>query len=206
MRAGERRRRRAADPVLLAAGLSLGAAAAQAAGPSFDCGKVEAGSIAALVCADPALATADAKLALVYAEALANAGNEHPPVLKAEQRGWIKGRDECWKAQDPTPCVADAYRLRIAELQARYRLLTPTGTATYACDDAPGSEVTATFFPTDPPSAIAERGDEVSFMVEQPAASGARYEGRNESLWEHQGEAVVVWGYGAPELRCRVRR
>jgi uncharacterized protein len=190
----------------LAAGLCLLAGAAQAAGPSFDCGKVEAGSIAALVCQDPALAAADVKLAGVYAAALAKAGDEHPPVLKAEQRGWIKGRDECWKADDRPACVADAYRLRTAELQARYRLLAPVGTATYACDDAPGSEVTATFYATDPPTAIAERGDATSFMVEQPAASGARYQGRNESLWEHQGEATITWGYGAPELRCRVQR
>jgi uncharacterized protein len=191
---------------LLAAALLPLAGAAHGAGPSFDCGKAEAGSIEALVCADPALAAADLKLAGVYEAALAKAGNEQPPTLKAEQRGWIKGRDECWKADDQPACVADSYRLRTAELQARYRLLAPAGTATYACDDAPGSEVTASFFATDPPTAIAERGDEVSFMVEQPAASGARYQGRNETLWEHQGEATITWGYGAPELRCRVQR
>ncbi|MNW23179.1 Membrane-bound lysozyme-inhibitor of c-type lysozyme [compost metagenome] len=50
---------------------------------------------------------------------------------------------------------------------------------------------------------IAERGDEVSLMYSQPAASGARYQGRNESFWEHQGEARVTWGYGAPEMTCR---
>ena len=205
MRSGECGDRGARRLALLAAGLSLLAGAAHGAGPSFDCGKVEAGSIEALVCQDPALAAADLKLAEVYEAALAKAGNEQPPTLKAEQRGWIKGRDECWKADDKPACVADAYRLRTAELQSRYRLLEPTGTATYACDDAPGSEVTASFFPTDPPTAIAERGDEVSFMVEQPAASGARYQGRNESLWEHQGEATITWGYGAPELRCRVQ-
>ena len=205
MSAKRHRGRAARDPFLLAAGLGFLALGAQAAGPSFDCGEVEAGSIAALVCQDPALAAANLRLAEVYAAALAKAGNAQPPTLKAEQRGWIKGRDACWQEADRTACVADAYRLRIAELQARYRLLAPVGSATYACDDAPGSEVTASFFATDPPSAIAERGDEVSFMVAQPAASGARYQGRNESLWEHQGVATVTWGYGAPELHCRVR-
>jgi hypothetical protein len=39
-------------------------------------------------------------------------------------------------------------------------------------------------------------------MTQQPAASGSRYQGRNESYWEHQGEARVVWGWQAPELRC----
>lgn len=57
-------------------------------------------------------------------------------------------------------------------------------------------------FATDPPTLIAERGDQTSPMCAQPAASGAKYQGRNESFWEHQGEARVTWGYGAPEMRC----
>jgi uncharacterized protein len=191
---------------VLVGGLVTVAHGAGAAGPAFDCGKVEAGGIEALVCQDPALAETDRKLALVYAGVLAKTGNEQPPVLKAEQRGWIKGRDECWKAEDKRSCVAESYRLRTAELQARYRLLPPVGTATYLCDDQPRSEVTVAFFPTDPPTAIAERGNQVSFMVQQPAASGARYQGRNETLWEHQGKAAITWGYGSPELHCRVQR
>ena len=182
------------------------AGTARAAGPSFDCGKVEQGSVEALVCRDPELAAADRKLALVYAAARKKAVNEHPPMLKAEQRGWIKGRDECWQAEHQHTCVADAYRLRTAELQARYRLLPPTGTATYACDGQPGDEVTATYFATDPPTAIAERGDQVSLMYQQPSGSGAKYQGRNETIWEHQGEAMITWGYGSPEMRCRVKR
>jgi hypothetical protein len=62
--------------------------------------------------------------------------------------------------------------------------------------------VIATFFQTDPPTLIAERGDRVSLMYLQPAGSGAKYQGCNESLWEHQGEAVITWGYGRPEMRC----
>ena len=190
----------------MAAGPGDLAGTAQAAGPSFDCGKVEAGSVEELVCRDAGLAAADLKLAEVYAQALEQAGNERPPVLKAPQRGWIKGRDECWKTDDRRACVADAYRLRTAELQARYRLLPPTGAATYLCGDQPGNEVTATFFATDPPTAIAERGDQVSLMYQQPAASGARYQGPNETLWEHQGEARSPGATAAPEMRCQVRR
>ena len=59
-----------------------------------------------------------------------------------------------------------------------------------------------TFFETDPPTLIAERGDQVSLMFQQPAASGTRYQGRNEMFWEHQGEASIVWGYDAPEMHC----
>lgn len=91
-----------------------GSAAAQ--GPTYDCNKAN-GSIEKMICADPELGTLDRTLAVIYAAALRNVTNERPPVLKAEQRGWVKGR--------------------------------------------------------------------------------------NESFWEHQGEATIVWGYQAPEMRCK---
>jgi len=40
-------------------------------------------------------------------------------------------------------------------------------------------------------------------MYQQPSASGARYQGRNETFWEHQGVAAITWGYGAPEMHCK---
>jgi uncharacterized protein len=174
---------------------------ARAADPSFDCAKAD-GSIETMICADGELAALDRELAAVYAAAARKAVDEHPPVLKAEQRGWIKGRNACWKGDDPRSCVEDAYRLRIAELQARYRLVPEKGPFRYACDGNPRNGVMVTFFETDPPTLIAERGDQVSFMVLQPSASGTRYQGRNELFWEHQGGATVVWGHQAPEMRC----
>jgi uncharacterized protein len=191
--------------VLIALALSFGAVASGAAaqGPSFACDKVRAGSIEEMVCKDSALAALDRKLADVYAAAQKKAKNEHPPVLKAEQRGWIKGRDECWKSGDKRACVEGEYKQRIAELQARYRLLRGTGPVTYVCDGQPANQVIVVFFPTDPPTLYAERGDSVSLMYLQPSGSGTRYQGRNETFWEHQGEARVTWGYGVPEMRCR---
>ena len=188
---------------ILAGGLAAPAAGwAGDTGPSFDCTKTEAGSIEAMVCADAELAALDRQLAAVYGEASARAVNEHPPVLKAEQRGWIKGRDDCWKSEDVRGCVEEAYRLRTAELQARYRLVDFNGPVFYACDGDPRNEVIATFFETDPPTLIAERGDGVSLMYLQPAASGSKYQGRNEMLWVKGSEALVTWGFGAPEMRC----
>jgi membrane-bound inhibitor of C-type lysozyme len=99
--------------------------------------------------------------------------------------------------------VEEQYRLRIAELQARYVLVAATGPVFYACDGNPANEVVVTFFATEPPTLIAERGDQSSFMVRAPSASGAKYTGRNESFWEHQGEAMVVWGFEAPVMRCK---
>jgi len=184
----------------------LAAASVTAASPSFDCAKVETGSIEARVCGDDELAALDRRLAEVYAQATKKAANEHPPTLKAEQRGWVKGRNDCWKAEDPRACVADAYRQRTAELQARYRLVAMTGPVFYACGGNPANEVVVSYFDTDPKVAIAERGDSVSTMFLQPSGSGAKYQGRNESLWEHHGEARITWGVGAPEMVCQVRR
>jgi hypothetical protein len=127
---------------------------------------------------------------------------EHPPVLEAEQRGWVKGRDECWKGDDEHRCVEDEYTRRIAELQARYRLVPAIGPVAFACDGDPANEVVVTFFRTDPPTLIAEHGDSVSLMYLQPSGSGSRYQGRNETFWEHGGEATVTRGYGASEIRC----
>jgi membrane-bound inhibitor of C-type lysozyme len=97
--------------------------------------------------------------------------------------------------------VEEAYRLRIAELQARYRLVPFNGPVFYMCNDQ--SEVVATYFETDPPTLTAERGDQVSLMLLQPSGSGAKYQGRIESFWEKAGEAMVTWGYGSRELRCK---
>jgi uncharacterized protein len=175
---------------------------ALAKSPSFNCSKVEAGSIEEMICQDDQLAELDRKLAAVYSAASKKAINEHPPVLKAEQRGWVKGRNECWKADDKRHCVQDEYERRIAELQAKYRLVSASEPVYYACDGDPRNVVIATFFQTDPPTLIAERGDQVSLMYLQPSGSGSKYQGRNESLWEHQGEAVITWGYGSPEMKC----
>jgi uncharacterized protein len=145
-----------------------------AAKPAFDCSKVKDSSVEKIICSDEQLAQLDHTLAKVYAAAAKKAVNEHPPVLKAEQRGWIKGRNECWKSSDKRQCVEESYRLGIAELQAKYRLVAANGPMTYVCDDHPQNEVVATFFQTQPPTLIAERCDQVSLMYLQQSGSGAR--------------------------------
>ncbi|KUJ84183.1 hypothetical protein AWR36_000240 [Microbulbifer flavimaris] len=176
--------------------------AAERSGPSFDCSQAQRGSMEALVCADQQLSALDRKLAEVYAAASKKATNEHPPTLKAEQRGWIKGRNECWKSDNRRACVEESYHQRIAELQARYRLVPSKGPVFFACDGNPANELVVTYFETDPPTLIAERGDRVSLMYRQPSASGTRYQGRNESLWENREGVRITWGFGAEEMRC----
>jgi uncharacterized protein len=180
--------------------LARAAKAPNSQGPSFDCARVKAGSTEALVCAEPELSALDRKLAEVYAAASRKAVNEHPPVLKAEQRGWIKGRNDCWKSPDQRECVRDEYVRRVAGLQARYRLVPSAAPTRLACDGDPRNEVMVTFFQTQPPTLIAERGDQTSLMYLQP---DGWFMGRNEKIREQRGEMIVVWGYQAPEMRCK---
>jgi len=171
--------------------------------PSFDCAGAEAGSAELLVCNNPQLASLDIQLAEVYSKATALAVDERPHMLTAEQRGWLKGRDECWKSPDQTSCIAKAYRHRIAELQARYQLADSIGPIAYACDENPASEMVVTFFATEPKTLVAERGDSVSVMFIERSANGSLYVGRNKSFWEFQrGYAQVIWGYEAEEMIC----
>lgn len=173
-----------------------------AKGPAFDCRKAKAGSIEELICKDDELALLDRKLDGVYKAALKKAANEKPPVLKATQRGWVKGRNDCWKDSDKRACVKNEYVRRTAELQAKYRLVEFTGPVRFACNGDPRNELLVTYFKTEPATLMAERGDQTSLMFQQPVASGTHYVGQNESIREHQGKSTVVWGYQAPEMTC----
>lgn len=169
--------------------------------PAFDCKQVPGDSAEALICNDPRLSQLDQQLAQVFAKASAQAAHEHPPLLKAEQRGWIKGRDECWKDAAQIACMQDAYQRRIAELQARYRLVPMRGPLRYQCGVTPADELILSFFATEPATVIAERGDSVSLMFLQQ--NGSHYIGRNETLWLQQDSVRLQWGYEAPVFSCR---
>lgn len=156
-----------------------------------------------MICKDKGLSALDRTLAEVYAAASHNSTDDNLPMLKDEQRSWIKERNECWKSDDKRRCVLNKHIYRIAELQARYALVPGTGPISYFCDDDPAKEVVATYFQTDPATLLAEYGESVSVMYIQPSGSGAKYQDRNKTLWEHQGEALITWGFEAPEMRCR---
>ena len=88
--------------------------------PSFDCSKVEKNSSEGLICSSDELMDLDKELSTVYKQALAKASKDD--MLKAHQRGWIKGRNDCWKAEDEKKCMVDQYKLRIKELKEKYAL------------------------------------------------------------------------------------
>lgn len=129
-------------------------AAAEAAGPSFDCAKAD-GTVQQLICKDAGLAALDRKLDVAYKGAVAKAKGKMLGALKSEQRGWIKGRDECWKAtkatptyltesvvvDDPRACAEWLTNLRIAELQVSYQLVPAKPVVAYACNGNTANEV-----------------------------------------------------------------
>jgi uncharacterized protein len=107
--------------LLLSAWLPVAVAApltAAAANPSFNCAKASS-EVEKMVCGDAELADLDRSLASLYGTLLKNTPAGEQKRLKAEQRGWIKGRDDCWKSDDERACVANEYRARINELKDR---------------------------------------------------------------------------------------
>ena len=103
--------------------------------PSFECSKVKKNSSEGVICASDTLMDLDRELAKVYKEALKKASKDD--MLKAEQRGWIKGRNNCWKADNEAQCMIGEYKTRIAELKKKYHLSgsqTDTPKTKYAFD------------------------------------------------------------------------
>lgn len=197
-------------PALLGLALLASPALGQS-GPAFDCAKAEH-EIEELICQDGELAAKDRKLADVYKQAIAAmekvdaGGPEAIQELKTYQRGWIGGRNECWKAEDKRQCTADIYDRRIAELQAKYFLVEGGSPVFYTCNGNPADEIVATFIPTEPPSVRLERGDTTKVGILSPTASGSRYDADfGVFFWVQGDEAQVAWPQET-EFNCVVRK
>lgn len=162
-------------------------AAAAVVAPSFDCGKAS-GPFEQMVCKDPALAALDRQLADTFAQALAKASDK--ATLQATERGWIKGRDECWKADDKPACVREAYIVRIVDLRIQHGLVVIPSAVEYRCDDD-SKPFTATFYNDEPRAAVLTWGNDQAIVPAAMSASGARYAADGVEFWEHQGEASV---------------
>lgn len=165
-------------------------------GPSFDCAEAESAA-ETLVCEDADLAALDRLVADRYAAALSVAGGldagaqQAVDELRAYQRGWIKGRDDCWKASDLRACVEAAYLRREGELVAQWLLEEPTGTAFWTCGGNPSNRVVTMFFATTVPSVRFERGDSIDTGSLTPTASGSRYDGSfGRFIWIKGDEAT----------------
>ncbi|MEM9783473.1 MAG: lysozyme inhibitor LprI family protein [Pseudomonadota bacterium] len=195
-------------------------AAAAAYGSSFDCTKAD-GAAETAVCSGRELAALDRELARVYAlagESLPRR-SEQARLLRAEQRGWIKGRDECWKAGKMLrACVADEYVLRIAGLRQGFEAARRPGTGTtgssgpvaYRCTGL-GAPLSVTFVQTGANAghndfAALRLSDAQYALVRLPSASGERYVHRVTGLELRVDEATAVLARAeGPALACRRR-
>jgi len=172
------------------------------ASPSYDCTKVKNSIIEQLICNDEKLSELDSKLSTTFKEAEAKT-SKGLATVKATQRGWIKGRNDCWKEDDQRNCVLTNYEMRISEIQAEYGLAQASNALSYSCPDDPKSLITVTYFSTEIPTAKAKRGEQESFMYSQLTSVGTLYKGPNESIAIHENGAKVTWGYNAKEVLCK---
>ncbi|WP_271411974.1 MliC family protein [Pseudomonas sp. Q1-7] len=169
------------------------------AGPSFDCAKAQ--GVEQQVCQSTALSALDRQMADVYRKTLAATDAATQRRLRAEQRGWLKGRDECWKASDQGQCLTLSYQTRLVALRIQSGSLTASKAVEYRCGNS-GKPFTASFYNTiEPRAAVLTYGGDQSIAISQRTSSGARYSNDGLEFWEHQGEARVNW-YGT-DLSCK---
>ncbi len=194
------RTRRAIALILFSSTLSL---AAYAQKPTFNCANA-VNEVEKLICSNPSLASRDRALSSAYKSASAKAKGALAASLKQTQRGWVKARNECWKAKEQTwitaswtvntvkDCVDAQYRMRTSELQAVWRLVSPK-TISYSCQENPANELVANYFETDPATIRLERGDRTVTMWAVGTASNQLYEGQNVSLSRLGADVKVNW-------------
>lgn len=178
--------------------------AVRAGSPTFDCRKAQAG-VEKLICSDTTLAALDRKLDSAFRAAGAKASGPALQRLRQEQRGWVKGRNDCWKADGRETwitatwtvntvrdCVEAQTRLRISELQAVWRLLPPR-TLRYACQGNPANEVVVNLFDTDPSTMRLERGDQTRTLWRVGADGSGQYEGQNVGVTRQADRLKLTW-------------
>lgn len=187
---------------------------ASAASPSFDC-KAAEGQTEQLICKDDTLARLDRETTRLYGLALdaPSLPTAQKKRLLAEQRGWIKGRNDCWKSEDARACATTSYLQRIYELRHSY-----AGARTQ--DDkgisrgpfgirCPGVEavIAGTFVQTAPGYAYLRWLDQQLVLKQTPAASGARYAATvadGEALFWDKGPDAQLVLPGKPGMNCHV--
>ncbi|MDX5594387.1 MliC family protein [Pseudovibrio sp. SPO723] len=178
--------------------------------PSFDCQQAS-GEVESIICEDGELAALDLKLSdlwktVAQQEQTLAAKGEKAIVnqWQATQRGWIKGRNDCWKAEDIKACVQTAYEDRLSTLEVLYSLAPLVNAVTYACDGEPPRRISASFYNSLKPGVRLERGEEVTVGLLQVSGSGARYVADfGVQFWIKGDNALVSWPQGT-EFSCHV--
>ncbi|WP_188689917.1 MliC family protein [Silvimonas amylolytica] len=187
---------------------------AQAAKPSFNCARVSTSAEKA-ICADDDLAALDRETSRLYK--LASTDKSADPAarknLKAVQRGWIKGRNDCWKESDLNACITASYVMRIYELRADFPAThrnsgasTSTGPFLMHCPGVDDAIPTA-FVQVGAGYAYAALPGRKLVLTQVVAASGAHYQHNTGeglfSLW-NKGPDVLLQQPGQPDAQCTI--
>lgn len=183
------------------------------AGPSFDCDRAE-GQAQQLVCNNRQLAAMDRELDRLFrlAQGDGSLDGKARQQLRAYQRGWIKGRDECWKADDLHPCVVGEYAMRIHELRRNHAAARSQdeegrsmGPFALACEGIDAG-IAVTYVNVEPAIAYLAWSDRMLTLGQTASGSGARYGGRDVSgewtFWT-KGEEALLEGPDIGERKCR---
>ncbi len=187
----------------------VGRPAAHAAGPSFDCTAVTAGSVEEVVCRSPSLAALDAELARLYHLASAQPAGGNAAALKDEETKWLAERGKCTAAKTPDICVRDRYVERIAWLRASQKAARrgegsiSIGPLAFRCVAVDGL-VVVTFVRLEPALAHVSRKGVSLVLESQPAASGVKYgTDAGPMFWTHGGDALYRERAGAHDTTCK---
>lgn len=190
------------------------AAAIDSAEPSFDCTLAKSSAEKA-VCLNANLAGLDRETARLYKLAVNTPGFDTGRLnqLKAYQRGWIKGRDECWKASiGLEKCVAESYVTRIHELRRGYANArsdddagVSSGPVAYRCDGL-DALVSAVFIKTKTPLVSLTWRDTWLALPLAPAGSGtlysADYYAAGTFTFRTRGDEATLEKPGEEALHC----
>jgi uncharacterized protein len=181
---------------LLSAFLIAFAAPAMAQ-PSFDCSKAETGSTEALICGDPELSGMDRELDRLYQKIEQQTTEEDFATVRAYQNGWIKGRNESWKADDPRQYIFDSYKQRIAVLSVQAGEIEVPEPVSYQCTGGEFEQMTAVFYDTDPAVGVFTRtpgGDWPQYIANGWDDEGAiHYNIGGLDFVERDGKADLNW-------------
>lgn len=179
--------------------------------PSYNC-RSAVHQVEKLICSDPALMTLDNQMAIVYESALQKAASIDDDsqaainTLKAMQRGWVKGRNDCWKLKkEMKKCISHSYSHRITYLQTKWSLMKPIQIENFSCGEQ-SEKVLVELYSTGllPSAAIKYHNKRNVFISLQPKSSSTRYEGDFGSFFElNDKNAVLLWNQSQPKIICK---
>jgi uncharacterized protein len=190
-------------PSILFAGALAWSDQVLAADASVDCARAT-GTMEKLVCNDAGLAALDRTLAEIYGKAERSLPASDLASQQKAQQKWTVRRNACATTEAVRGCLDTAYRTRTIELQILSGQLAAPAAVRFTCQGHGSTPFTASYYKTDPPSAVFIFGDRGVIAFVARTGSGARYLGPGVDFWEHQGEAAVTWS--GTKMICKPQR